>query len=834
MFLGRLRPVCSLSPYILQSCSPTYTKRIPPLKSQTSLKVGKSVSSSLPQSLQDSGTNVSISSAREEAEFSSDESQSSEPKEPTHRVVEKEPSPPPVKKRKTLQPVKTKVDSSVSKEPSSVSRSSVSENLSKDRNFSHSKIDEFDPSKDSYDPIKDSCWGLNEPVPYIAFAKTLERVEGISSRLKIIEVLANFYRSVGVLSPKELPNCINLSINRLGPSYEGLELGIGESLLIKALTLTTGASNDRIKSELNRLGDLGAVAESVRSRQQTMFKPKSLTLQVVYDRLKEISLMVGNASQTKKIKLIQTLLVACRECEAKYLIRSLQGKLRIGLAEQSVLAALGQAVAMTPFHSVRTLLASGNSLPPDALDASSRMKSDSWKTHCDEIVGRVKQAYAQCPNYEVIVQSLLEDGPDNVHKRCCIKPGIPLRPMLAHPTHGVLEVLKRFDQADFTCEYKYDGERAQIHLLPDGSVRVYSRNQEDNTSKYPDIVNSLVACVVEAATLSSDARKLLLSIADDAKPPLKGESEENEPVTSFIIDSEAVAWDVGAQQILPFQVLSTRKRKDVQEEDVKVRVCIFAFDLLYLNGVSLTEQPLRKRRELLWMVFPTLPGRFVFATSLDSSDTDEISRFMSEAVKGNCEGLMVKTLDKGATYEIAKRSRNWLKLKKDYLEGVGDTLDLVVIGGFHGTGKRTGRYGGFLLACYNPDDEEYQTICKVGTGLKDEDLANLSDFLKDHIIPSAKTYYQYDKNLQPDHWFEPVQVWEVKAADISISPAHKAAAGMADPEKGLSLRFPRFLRVREDKKPEDATTTTQVYEMYCNQEQVKNADKLPADEEDFY
>ncbi|KAM7536251.1 hypothetical protein Aperf_G00000083995 [Anoplocephala perfoliata] len=673
-------------------------------------------------------------------------------------------------------------------------------------------------------------------VPYIAFAKTLERIESISSRLKIIEVLANFYRSVGVLSPKELPNCINMSINRLGPSYEGLELGIGESLLIKALTLTTGASNDRIKSELNRLGDLGAVAEAVRSRQQTMFKPKPLTLQVVFERLKEIALLVGNASQAKKVKLIQTLLVACRECEAKYLIRSLQGKLRIGLAEQSVLAALGQAVAMTPFHSVRTLLASGQSLTADVLDASRRMKADVWKTHCDEVAGRIKQAYAQCPNYEMIVQSLLEDGPDNVHKQCCIRPGVPLRPMLAHPTHGVTEVLKRFDQADFTCEYKYDGERAQIHLLPDGSVRVYSRNQEDSSSKYPDIVNSLVGSVVASAVLSPDARRLLTSIAAEGEMKTAPKEEDgNEPVSTFIIDSEAVAWDVDAQQIMPFQVLSTRKRKDVQEEDVKVRVCIYAFDLLYLNGVSLTEQPLRKRRELLRMVFPTLPGKFDFATSLDSSDTDEIAHFMDESIKGNCEGLMVKTLDKGATYEIAKRSRNWLKLKKDYLEGVGDTLDLVVIGGFHGTGKRTGRYGGFLLACYNPDDEEYQTICKVGTGLKDEDLAKLSDLLKEHVIPSAKTYYQYDRNLQPDHWFEPFQVWEVKAADISISPAHKAAAGMADPEKGLSLRFPRFLRVRDDKKPEEATTAAQVYDMYCNQEQVKNADKQPqGDEEDFY
>ncbi|KAH9281818.1 DNA ligase 1 [Echinococcus granulosus] len=735
---------------------------------------------------------------------------------------------PPLRKRRDVSITKMESTTILKESPKlELSASNASKN---DLNAGHSSTEDFDPSKESFDPVKDACWRLNEPVPYIAFAKTLECIEGISSRLKIIEVLSNFYRSVGVLSPKELPICIYMSINRLGPSYEGLELGIGESLLIKALTLTTGASNIRIKSELNRLGDLGAVAEAIKSRQQTMFKPKPLTLQQVFERLKEVAFMVGNASQTKKVKLIQSLLVACRESEAKYLIRSLQGKLRIGLAEQSVLAALGQAVALTPFHSVQALLADGQPLTANVLNTSlgARGGAEAWKAYCEVVVGHVKQAYAQCPNYEKIVHSLLEDGPDDVHKRCCIIPGIPIRPMLAHPTHGVTEVFKRFDQADFTCEYKYDGERAQVHLLLDGSVRVYSRNQEDTTSKYPDIVNSLVDSVLKNAKLTDEACKLLGSIDTTAH-------EENSSLTTFILDSEAVAWDVNAAQILPFQVLSTRKRKDVQEEDVKVRVCIYAFDLLYLNGVSLTEQPFRKRRELLRLVFPTLPGKFMLATFLDSSDTDKIARFMDESIKGNCEGLMLKTLDRDATYEIAKRSRNWLKLKKDYLEGVGDTLDLVVIGGFHGTGKRTGRYGGFLLACYNPDDEEYQTICKVGTGLKDEDLANLSDFFKDHIIPSAKTYYQYTKNLEPDHWFEPVQVWEVKAADISISPAHKAAAGMADPEKGLSLRFPRFLRVREDKKPEEATTAAQVYEMYRDQEQIKNADKPDeANEEGFY
>ncbi|KAG5841747.1 hypothetical protein ANANG_G00170070 [Anguilla anguilla] len=653
---------------------------------------------------------------------------------------------------------------------------------------------EYDPSRPNYHPVDHACWSRGQRVPYLAVARTLEKIEEEMGRLKNIETLSNLLRSVLVLSPDDLVCCVYLCLNQLGPAYLGVELGVGETVLMKAVAQATGRQLDKIKAEAQEKGDLGLVAESSRSNQRMMFAPANLSAAGVFSKLKDIAKMTGNSSMNKKIDIIKGLFVACRHSEARYIVRSLAGKLRIGLAEQSVLVALSQAVTLTP---------PGQDFPPKVLDAGLGKSVESRRSWLEENALILKQTYCEMPNYDVIIPVLLKEGIKELPKHCKLTPGVPLKPMLAQPTKGVSEVMKRFDEAAFTCEYKYDGERAQIHILENGSVHIFSRNQEDNTTKYPDIISRI--------------------------PGVKRES-----VRSCIVDAEAVAWDREKKQIQPFQVLTTRKRKDVDASEIKVQVCVYAFDLLYLNGESLVKEPLSRRRALLKESFEEREGDFVFAQALDSDSTETIGEFLEQSVRDSCEGLMVKTLEKDATYEIAKRSHNWLKLKKDYLEGVGDTVDLCVIGAYLGKGKRAGAYGGFLLACYDQENEEFQSVCKIGTGFKDEDLEQHFKFFKEHVLPKPRSYYRIDQSAEPDVWLEAVQVWEVKCADLSLSPVYKAAMGLVDPVKGVSLRFPRFLRVREDKKPEDATSSAQVADLYGKQQQIQNQGASKHSLEDYY
>ncbi len=610
-------------------------------------------------------------------------------------------------------------------------------------------------------------WEKNTHVPFRFLTSTFEKIADTTKRLEITSILTGAFRAIMRTTPEDVLATVYLCTNRVSPAHEGVELGIGDATLIKAICLATGRKESAVKDEYDATGDLGIVAAHARGGQKTMFKPKPLTIAGVLSTFKDIASSEGAKSQDRKMKLIIKLLAAASENEAGYLMRALQGKLRIGLAEQTVLVALAHAT----FY--------------ESIDSHSKISDEEKQQKRDEAVMMVKSVYSECPSYDLLIPALLEEKdmqriPERVH----FSPGIPVKPMLAKPTTGVSEVLDKFASQPFTCEYKYDGERAQIHVLKDGRVKIYSRNSEDNTEKYPDIV------------------AMFPGVLQDG-------------VESIVLDAEAVAYDVNEDKILPFQILSTRARKGVTLDSIKVHVCVYAFDCLYLNGEALLKKSLTERREALYSAIKSTKGKLELATAKISHDVDELSTFLDDSVMHGTEGLIVKTLDD--SYEPSKRSSHWLKLKKDYLDGVGDTFDLVPIGAWFGKGKRTGVYGSYLLAVWDPENEEYQVITKIGTGFSEELLKDL--FSKNAVVADGlkKKYYNCPDTLTPDVWFEPTSVWEVKAADLSISPVYRAGIGLVDEGKGISIRFPRLVRVRDDKGPEDSTSPDQVADMYRNQ-----------------
>jgi DNA ligase-1 len=420
-------------------------------------------------------------------------------------------------------------------------------------------------------------WKAGEPVPYAALCTTFSLVEMTRKRLEITDHCSLFLRQVLRLTPADFLPTVQLMINKLAADYAGVELGIGESLIMKAIGECTGRSLAVIKADQREIGDLGLVAAKSRSNQPTMFKPKPLTVRGVHAGLLGIAQVQGHGSQDKKISGIKKLLSAADAdatgkggkgiditenkggpSEAKYIVRFLEGKLRLGLAEKTVLVAVSRAI-----------------LAHEAESSGKKMPSAEEMVAGENIF---KSVYSELPAYEVIIPAMLEHGLSKLPEICKLQPGIPIKPMLAKPTKSITEVLDRFEGKEFTCEYKYDGERAQIHFVsPDaihefpgalatlqkdskGLSSIFSRNSEDLSKKYPDVLG-----------------KLDTWVKNDVK--------------SFVLDCETVAWDMENKKVLPFQQLMTRKRKDVKAEDVKVKVCVYAFDLLFFNGEVRTYVP---------------------------------------------------------------------------------------------------------------------------------------------------------------------------------------------------------------------------------------------------
>jgi DNA ligase-1 len=390
----------------------------------------------------------------------------------------------------------------------------------------------------------------------------------------------------------------------------------------------------------------------------------------------------------------------------------------------------------------------------------------------------LERAYNICCDLGLVAGTLASGGLAAVED-VRVQPGNPVRVMLAQRLSDAGEILARLG-GQCTAEYKYDGMRLQAHRTADGEIELFTRRQERVSSQFPDVVDLLQAGLVPREA---------------------------------ILEGEVVAYDAAAGELRPFQEVMFRRRKHgIAEAARDVPVALFCFELLYADGQDLTRLSYLDRRAQLAEAV-TLSDRLRLTTALDVSTAPALDAAFEQAVADGSEGLVCKSTNPEAIYQAGARGWLWIKLKRDYRTELADTVDLVVVGAYAGRGRRRGTYGAVLLAAYDPDQEIYQTVGRCGTGFSDAELAALPAKLVP--LTRAQRPARVDSRVPADVWFEPSLVLEVLSAELTLSPNHTAGWGQLKDDAGLSMRFPRFTgRWRDDKEPQDATTTQQLVELY--------------------
>jgi len=575
---------------------------------------------------------------------------------------------------------------------------------------------------------------------YDIIAYAYEKIEATSKRLEMTDLLVELLKKTPL---SVISKVVYLTQGKLYPDFLGVEMGVAEKLAIKALARASGARESQIQADLQTSGDIGETAQKFLSkRKQSTFFTKKLTVEHVYETLDKLAKTSGSGTVDTKMALLSSLLTDATAKEAKWIVRTVTSNLRLGIADMTVLEALAIAYG-------------GGKEARELVERAYNISSD---------LGRVANIVADkgiegIKNFKVMVFE-------------------PIRPMLAERLASPEEILEKFG-GKCAAEYKYDGERVQVHKK-DNKVVLYSRRLENISSQYPDAVDLI---------------------------------KEKINAKEAILEAECVAMDLETGDMRPFQELMHRRRKyGVEEAIEQYPISLFPFDLLFVNGRDLTLEPLKERRKELEKIIKKT-DRVTAATQKVVNSPKELEDFFEESIAEGCEGLMCKSVSKDSVYQAGNRGWLWIKYKRDYKSEMTDTADLVVVGAFHGRGKRVGTYGALLLATYNQGMDTFETVTKCGTGFTDKDLIQLHGMLAKHVIPRKNSRVQ--STLQADVWFEPSLVLEILGAEITLSPIHLAAMDSIRKGSGLAIRFPRFTgKYRTDKSPEDATTSKEIVEMY--------------------
>ena len=394
----------------------------------------------------------------------------------------------------------------------------------------------------------------------------------------------------------------------------------------------------------------------------------------------------------------------------------------------------------------------------------------------------VENAYNVSSDLGKVSLVLATDGIDEI-KKFKISLFSPIRPMLADRVQSEKDVIEKMKHEPFAAEYKLDGERVQIHKKGH-EVKLFSRSLENITQYYPDIVDNIGKSIK----------------TDDG-----------------VFEAEIVPINENTGDFLPFQELMHRRRKHKLDEAIsQYPIQVNFFDVLYCDKNDCLNKTYDERRCILEdQVHENDFAKLVLMERIETEN--EIEDFLENSINSGCEGLMLKAL--GAPYRAGTRGSNWLKLKREYRNELGDSLDLIVIGAYFGRGRRTGLYGTLLLATYNPENDNLPSICKVGTGFTDESLDQLYQILSNKV--TLKKNPRIVSEMEADIWFEPELVLEIVASEITLSPIHKTGLDLIRKSSGFALRFPKFTgKIRYEKAVEDASTGEEVFTLYNLQSKI--------------
>lgn len=583
--------------------------------------------------------------------------------------------------------------------------------------------------------------------------ETFQKMGGTSSRIALTEYLVALLKQ----TPPEIIDKVTYLIQgKLYPDYEGIEIGVAEKMIVRAIASSSGKDGAEIERIYQKTGDLGdACAEAMKSKNQSTLFSEPMTVERVYNTFDRVARTTGPGSQEIKLRFISSLLNDATPEQSRYIVKFVMGQLRLGIADYTVLDSL--ALAFTGDKGNRQILESAYNVSSDLGAIAKLMATKGLRS----------------------VRSLK------------VRLFRPIRPMLAERVTTAEEALDRME-GKAGVEYKLDGERVQVHKGKNG-VELFSRRLEKITGHYPDVV------------------KAMSSIRSEV-----------------IMEGEVVAINPETEEYLPFQELMHRRRKHGVEEAMEnYPVVMNFFDVLYLDGKSKMQLQYSDRRKLLKKIVDSAKKNDIVRLINQAvvKKPQEIDRFMASAIESGCEGVMIKQLT--STYRAGAREYAWVKLKREYRSELADTLDLVIVGALHGRGRRAGKYGALLLAAYSPKDDMFQSATKVGTGFTDAHLEQFYEDLGRHVI--AQRHARVETGMAMDVWFEPRLVIEVIASEITVSPSHAAAKNAIKPGFGLALRFPKFTgKIRDDKKPEDATTVEELISMYRGQ--LKTAGAKTPDE----